>query len=262
MPALWCRLFSALGLGIYAQVPYLRTYLESRIMKPLEALPTRLSIPPRALRHRFVTEAKIVAKVLQTSKDSTSMGVIGTGNTYRAELYGWSNPVSTHVDSATDGWIYGCILKCAPSEKIFAICPKSGVRLSFDSAPGRVFRLNEHFPHWTEGRGITLCLFVGVYGIPQDDLAIKVLSRGIARLAAGVQTAPRVSRGFRVLLDGECWATKDSENAHIIPKRYLDRGWIRLECCECGGDAVKIDHHFPYSAVHYCTKCPCAKAAA
>lgn len=216
---------------------------------PLEFTGTTIPVPAKIRRHPAVKEAQAVLKVLEPGKDIENGGVIGTANTGRAELYGWSNPVSPHMDSIKGEWLYAVIICPARFYKLWAIDPETAKRYSMRPSPGDVFRLNDRYPHWTEGWGNTVALFVGTYTDPDDEKAIKILERGIRRLALGSALPPRVPDTFRVPRTGECLAGPGLFHTppKLMPQNLMKRlGWEPEICGKCDNHAVRLDDQWPY----------------
>jgi len=215
-------------------------------MKPLEILPFTFDID-RAALHRNVKEVKAVLKVLEPGKGESNAGVAGTENTGRAELYGWINPVSTHMDSVkANGWMYAAILTQEHECEIGCIEPDTGKIHTIYPEPGQLFRLNDRFPHWTNGKGHVAAIFVSGYKWINDEKAAQIIQRGLTRLAGGVQTAPRVNTNFRTLRKDEVWATNDFHKAHIVTKKLATkRGWSIELCAGCNQPATLLDTKWP-----------------
>lgn len=203
----------------------------------------------RARKHRNVSEATIAAGLIAKEKGVENGGVIGTKNTQRAELYGWHNPVAAHVDGEGDNphWMYGLLI----AGKCRIACGKEAVSIT----PGQIFRLNDRQRHWTAGRGVSVCVFVGTFEAPCDDKAIIILERGLSRLENGVRTAPRCGPGFIAMSKEEVWATNDFNRIHLVSRKLADRrGWHIEQCSSCDTRAVEIDNHWPYFSDNRCEK--------
>lgn len=214
---------------------------------PLCLLPVKLDIPRSVKSHRYYLEAAVVAGVLgNEGKNDTHGGVIGTANSQRAELYGWHNPVSTHMDNIGESrYMYAGVIARGRMSAVACIDPESGIVIRVHPEIGDVFRLDDSFPHWTEGGGCSIAVFTGSYDRPCDVDALYLLQRGVNRLANGVRTAPRVSSGFRVLGDDECFATNDMTNVHLVSRKLAEkRGWLIAEC-GCGKPADTVDRVWP-----------------
>lgn len=207
-----------------------------------------LKVPNSVYRHRHYLEAKALSRVMGRGKNSDHGGVVGTENNSRAELYAWHNPVRTHIDSTeSDCWIYGLILKPGRNLSLGMINPDTGAIHMERPEQGDIYRLNDRYPHWTEGTGGSVAIFVGCYPAPNDEKAVQLLERGLNRLANGVYQAPRASLGYRIMLDDECLATNDFSNAHMVRRELAEkRGWLIQECGLCDKPASKLDNHWPY----------------
>lgn len=214
---------------------------------PLTILPVGLDIPASVRGHRFYREALEVSKIMGLGKNINHGGVVGTANTRRAELYGWHNPVSPHMDNAeSESYIYGGILSRGKMTRIGCFDHVTGKIWHVEAGSGDVFRLNDRMLHWTEGGGVSLAVFAGEYDEPCDAEALTVLQRGVNRLAAGVRTAPRVSSGFRVPLEDECFATNDFHSIHLVSRKLASsRGWVVAQCANCLNPAVTLDRMWP-----------------
>ncbi|MAT93778.1 MAG: hypothetical protein CME59_14390 [Halioglobus sp.] len=190
--------------------------------------------------HYHFWEARVCLSVLQKSEDPQSMGVIGTTDNQRAELYGWNNPVKPHIDSLGGShWMYGLLLS--------GNCSLSIKERTIDLEQGDIFRLDDSVRHWTEGRGQSICAFAGTWRTPADDTAVQTLTRGVQRLANGTWRAPRIGPGFRILQPGEVLATNDFNKSHTVPRTLADRrGWHILRCSRCLNPAVVLDDYWPY----------------
>lgn len=216
---------------------------------PLSVLPVRLQVPPTVRRHRFFIEAQACCMALRKGRNETNGGVIGTEDKGRAELYGWLNPVRTHIDDPVCKWTYGCVLSRQRLQKIGCIDPAKGHHYFAHAFAGQVYRIRDDYPHWTEGGGITIAICAGGFDEPDDFRALTILQRGIQRLANGVYTAPRVRPGFRFQLDDECLADRFDGRPVMVRRKTAERfNWLVPTCAEedCGEPAHELDHHYPY----------------
>ncbi len=227
------------------------------MVSPLLILPISINVPRAVRNHRNFREAQAIAMALSDGKGSHHGGVIGTSNNKRAELYGWHNPVAPHIDNPkSDTYIYGAVLSGGRLKKIGLIDHDSGKVKYIRPAVGEVFRVNDRYTHWTEGGSSTVAIFVGEYSEPCDYVAIELLQRGLARLANGVRTAPRVSQGFRIPAYDECYATNDFKKTHLVHDDVAKRaGWVVAEC-GCGNKAHRLDRLWPHDSYgNICLEC-------
>lgn len=206
-------------------------------MTPPIATITQLPIDPAIRKHRFVREALAIARL--RSKEEIER-VIGTRNDIRkpeCQLYGWGKHVPEHVDAT--GWIYFVPLLGKPS----IICA-GGVDVL--ASNGDVCRMDDCAPHFTYDDTARVCLFIGPYAQPADEVAIAALTVGLQQLASGVYQAPRVREGFRVLMSDECYAIVDDSYETMLITDAQARGRTIALCGQCNRRAVKLDHHFPW----------------
>ncbi len=227
-------------------------------MTPLiTILPVSVKIPRAVRDHRNFREAYAIATALMDGKGVSHGGVIGTSNNNRAELYGWHNPVAPHIDNPkADTYIYGTVLSRGKLKQIGLIDHDSGKVKYIQPGVGEVFRLNDRYTHWTEGGGSTVAIFVGEYSEPCDYVALELIQRGVNRLANGVRTAPRVSPGFMIPAEDECYATHDFEKTHLVHDDVAKRdGWVIAEC-GCGKKAHRLDRLWPHDSYgNICLEC-------
>lgn len=201
-----------------------------------------LNIPRAALRHRHLTEVALILKVFSLKERSpTEPGVIGTLNNLgspQCQLYGWRKDVPEHVDNT--GWIYFTLLR---GRSAVTACD-THVFLQ----PGEVARLNDYCPHATYDTRAGVALFWGPVERPCDQAALIALETGVAMLAAGRPNAPRVSPGYQVPFDDECYAWKPSWDKPRLMLRSEQRksGAMLISCSRCRRRAARIDSHFPF----------------
>lgn len=121
-----------------------------------------LRVPPRALKHMHIKEARAIATMFS---DDRVERIIGTRNKGApgAQVYGWGPNVPKHADET--GWIYFAPLMMGRSH-----VNAGHVRLELE--PFAVYRLNDHAIHWTEDTAPVVCLFAGVFPEPDDGGAL------------------------------------------------------------------------------------------
>lgn len=208
-----------------------------------------MEVPPQVLEHRFVIEALGCAEVLATNGDPKAK-VVGTEETKGCELYGWAPNVVGHRDNT--GFTYLVGLNDAISyvhARKRVIDTGHGPYMTVRLKPGDVVRLNDLHEHWTEDVTPRVAAFAGSWPEPADVLGWQTLATGINKLASGAYYgAPRVRRGFRVLLQDECIAAnsdfEDVEYMLIADAQKSGRMVITCSCCE--KPAQRIDDHWPY----------------
>lgn len=200
----------------------------------------RINVPRRCLQHPHVQEARCLAEVL--GADGRLERVIGTHNgpssAPPSQLYGWGPNVARHHDDT--GFIYFSPL----------LLRRSVVHV-YDSRQvlrhGEVYRLHDFATHWTRDTAPVVCIFTGPMLVPHDAVACKQLQDGVDALARGGRDAPRVSKGFRVPLRGECWASTSDGEVDLVQIEEAKRNhWIIARCAKCERFAVRVDDHFPY----------------
>lgn len=206
---------------------------------PLEVICT-LAVPENIASHRFVREASKIVDLL-AGRDER---VIGTRNAKRCEIYGWSPNIPPHADST--GFMYAMPLLM---EESVVYLNDGEFEHAIEIAPGSVFRMDDRMRHWTHDAGNVVALFLGSFGEPCDASAMLEFGRATRALAAGeYYGAPRVSQGFHVLLDDECYvhniATNDVETMLIEDARRDDA--LIIQCAKCDAPATRIDQHFPH----------------
>lgn len=205
-------------------------------MTPPIATIAQLPIDPAIAKHRFVREALAAAR-LSSNNDER---VVGTKNDIKApecQLYGWGKHVPKHIDNT--GWIYFVPLLGKPS----LICAG---RQHVLASNGDVCRLDDCTPHYTYDETARVCLFIGPYEQPADEVAIAALTDGLRKLASGLYQAPRVRDGFRVVMSDECYAIVDDAAELMLTADAKARGLTIALCGQCSRRAVELDHHFPW----------------
>lgn len=225
---------------------------------PIEILSEKVCVDPNTINHPNYKEVKVVGNVVFDKKGVSNMGVIGTSDTGKPELYGWRNPVEPHKDAyddAPDSYVYLSII----SGSVDAICciDNCGVVQKVFPKAGDIIRLNETNTHWTEGEGDCIAIFVGKFSAPYDDDAILKLQRGIRKLSfEHVYYAPRISRGFRVHRVGESYAFGHSDvDYRLMSEKSIARFSLNvMVCATCGEPASFIDKQWPYDNNHVCFK--------
>jgi hypothetical protein len=200
-----------------------------------------IQVPPPALRHPNIREARACAMTM----DKRPSKVVGTTNTAgqprQVELYGWGRNVPRHVDDT--GWIYFTPLVLGNSA---VFVPRRSRYL----VQGAVYRLDDHIPHWTQDTEPVVCAFLGPFERPpRPKAAIAQLQAGVNALAERREGAPRVSDGFKVPANHQVWALEEGVGGGVdlIPIRRARReGRFIARCGLCLRFAVKLDGHFPY----------------
>lgn len=196
-------------------------------------------MPRSALQHRHVREALAIARMYS---DNRMENVIGIANRVapHAQLYGWGCNVAKHKDET--GFVYLLPLLLRRS---WMYVNKRRMVL----ARGDVVRLNDFALHWTVDSGPVVCLLSGVHKVPNDGLAIQQLEHGISFLEQGLYDAPRVSEGFRVPGQDECYAMASVSDGdptlmltHVAQKERL----FIVPCSSCDNPAKIMDTLFPY----------------
>jgi hypothetical protein len=202
----------------------------------------RISVPPTVLTHRFFLEAWANAQ-LAGQHEEEGERVVGTENSKAVELYGWGANVGQHVDNTGFMYVWPLFLEWsvlhARHQHAFIVQP---LRV------GEVVRLWDWAVHWTEDRAPAVAAFIGSFDEPCDELAMQLLQRGVDALAAGsYYDAPRVSDGYRVLMDDEALATRDYVDAEpILAADAKPRRMNIIPCGQCDRPAVRLDHHWPH----------------
>lgn len=198
----------------------------------------RISIPGMALRHPHVREARCLAHVYAVEEDRVER-VIGTNNvqtTLSPQLYGWGPNVGRHKDHT--GFVYFTPLllrySCVHTRR-------RAIRLQ----RGTVYRLHDFAEHWTRDSAPVVCLFIGPYAFPMDNIARADLQKGADQLGAGRADAPRVSSGFRVPLRGECYALVGDSAVLVTLERARKEGLLIARCALCEKFAISVDKYFP-----------------
>jgi hypothetical protein len=205
-----------------------------------------IDVPPAVLEHRFVREALACTRMFAQHRndgDHTHQ-VVGTENTRRVELYGWTPHVDPHVDRT------GHVYLLALNEGRSSVNVLIGDDIESLWLPaGAVVRLNDYQVHWTEDDSSRVCAFVGSYEAPQDAEAMTLLQSGVDALVRGdYYAAPRVGPGFRVPMDDECFVMNepgDGVELMLIADAEA-RGRLIERCAHCDALAVRIDRHYPY----------------
>lgn len=219
----------------------------SRAPAPVIEVVGSIPVPDAALSHRFCREAVGVAMLHDRRDPDSENRVAGTSNTKGAELYGWGNCVGKHVDNT--GFMYLAPLTVARST-LYALHADRFWEQRLHV--GQVVRLWDWAPHWTEDVGPVVAAFVGAFQQPEDALAVQILRNAVATLARGeYEGAPRVSPGYRVVMDDECWATehfRDRDDVRLMLRRDARRrGMHVIGCAQCKRPAVTLDNLWPYS---------------
>lgn len=198
----------------------------------------QIAVPQTVLEHRFVKEALAVVNFFQKD-DERIERVIGTKNSKKCELYGWSTCVAPHTDN--EGYVYLLPLNDIGS---FLYTEDSEVYLQ----QGTVVRLNDFSSHWTFDDAPVVCAFVGAFKEPNDDQAIAILKEGINALERGdYYKAPRVREGFQVIMDDECWASKNIDDVQLMLLTDAQAQDLFIELCACcDKPATKLDSTWPY----------------
>jgi len=210
----------------------------------------QIAVPQTVLEHRFVKEALAVVNFFQKD-DERAERVIGTQNSKKCELYGWSTCVAPHTDN--EGYVYLLPLNDIGS---FLYTEDSEVYLQ----QGTVVRLNDFSSHWTFDDVPVVCAFVGSFKEPNDEQAISILKEGVNALERGdYYDAPRVREGFQVVMDDECWAwsSEDMDNVKLMLLSDAKEKDLFIELCACCGEhASKLDSLWPYHFENnICNKC-------
>jgi len=205
-----------------------------------------IAVPPAVLEHRFVREALACTDLFARHRDDGdhSHQVVGTENTKRVELYGWTPHVDQHVDRT--GYVY--LLALNEGRSTVNVMVGDDIESLWLPA-GAVLRLNDYQVHWTEDDSVRVCAFVGSFPTPQDVEALATLQTGIDALARGdYYGAPRVGSGFRVPLDDECYVmTEPGDGVELMLLADAEaRGRLIERCAQCDALAVRIDRHYPY----------------
>lgn len=215
----------------------------------------RVEIDPAIRRHRFVREALAIARLFTKKNDGER--VIGTRNDQKSpecQLYGWGKQVPEHTDNT--GWIYFVPLLGRPS----ITCAGGHAVLASN---GDVCRMNDFEPHFTYDDTARVCLFIGPYERPADDVALAALTDGLRKLASGAYEAPRVRDGFRVVMSDECYAIVDDMGELMLIADAEARGYTIALCGQCSRRAVKLDPHFPWDwSMNVCSHHLTKRAAA
>lgn len=215
----------------------------------------RLDFAPAALKHMHVKEARAILTVMDDGRPESVIGTTNRGDP-RTELYGWGRNVPRHVDNL--GFAYFCPL-IARRSIVYCEHRLGSWRTKFRPSkwhsrvllkPGTVYRLFDHYWHWTRDSAPAVCLFAGLFKKPDDNSALAMLRVGLDQLAAGAEDAPRVSEGFRVPLEGECYADTPQGKSLVKVRDAKANGWLIAQCLECDGIAVKVDAHWPYMWDH------------
>jgi hypothetical protein len=217
-----------------------------------------LPVPPAVANHRFVLEAAQVAASLAKNVDPTRQ-VIGTAKSIsQVQLYGWNTDTASHSDNT--GFIYGLCLNegssslCARDET----AENSQPVLVVEVGQGTLFRLDDHFTHWTKDSHPRIAAFLGPFKQPDDDLAFNKMQEAIALLTGqAYYRAPRISEGFLIQREDECLATLDFLSYNrMLKSDAKEQGAFILECGECGAPAVSVDQHWPiYDDRSACATC-------
>lgn len=224
------------------------------MMRPLEII-GHIEVPDSVMDHRFIREAMACLQMLSTDDEARGR-VIGTGNTGECELYGWCEDIPAHADRT--GVIY--IMGLNDGASVIHV-DDQGETLEVTVERGTVARMNDHFTHWTTDTCARVCAFLGSLNTPDDDAAMAAFAESVAALARGdYYLSPRVSRGFRVLLDDEClaWNAADDDRVTVMLRAdaEADPEVQVLTCAECDRPATIIDHHFPYEwSGNLCASC-------
>lgn len=231
-----------------------------REKQPLTLI-AELDVPPEVMRHRYAIVALAVASKLLDRGHPTEQ-VIGTARDPKVvQLYGWNPGIPKHRDNT--GIIYGLCLDPGRS-KVFATFPSSTSTdpdeqtVQIEIGSGSLFRLDDRFSHWTQDLAPRVLAFIGPFDKPADSLAISALTNALRLLVAGsYYNAPRVSEGFRILADDECYATENFTDFTYILKSDLSlRGAHMIECGLCSAPATCIDHYWPiYVDGSRCARC-------
>lgn len=208
--------------------------------KPLELI-GNIDVPAAALKHYNMAEAHAVSQVFKEHEPVER--VIGTYNTGapKCQLYGWAKNVATHTDNT--GIVYFTPLIVRRSlVGAMAVGKATVLRIK----KGEVYRLNDRYPHWTLDSSSVVCAFAGVFPFMNDDRAMAMLQAGIADLAAGKYSAPRVRDGFRARQDIECWADVDDVPTMMPIELAKAEKRIILRCAKCNKLADRPDNFWPY----------------
>lgn len=198
-----------------------------------------ITIPRKAFRHPHVFEARCLAHIYAVEPERVER-VIGTNNVQQAlapQLYGWGPNVGRHKDHT--GFVYFTPLLLRYSR---VHTPRKSFRLR----RGTVYRLHDFADHWTRDSAPVVCLFIGPYAFPYDNIARALLQQGANQLGAGSPHAPRVSSGFRVPLRGECYAWLDGATTLVLLERARKENLLIARCALCERFALSVDRFFPY----------------
>jgi hypothetical protein len=230
--------------------------MDSKV-SPLEIIGNRLPVPDSILGHPNYVEISAISTVVFNGEKSQPRHVIGTANAWKPELYGWRNPVSEHIDAkpeSGESYVYFVIL----SGEVSAI----GCRLRDDSEIvihpkiGDVIRLDESCYHWTEGSGDCIAIFMGCYGLPEDEKVIKAFQRGVGKLSfPTTYSAPRAHPKLQIKRDGEVYAHAEFGDYHyrLMTQKSVDRFHLcTMVCSQCERPAIVVDKHWPYNKQHRC----------
>lgn len=217
----------------------------------------RVSVPEKALDHRFVKE--VVSALADGAEDaSLEAPVAGTLDSHVCELYGWGPNVSPHVDRT--GYVY---LACLNEGESLLHALHLGKASSVTLLRGDVVRLWDHAHHWTEDSNYRVAAFVGSFEAPKDTQALRMIADGIRALANGdYYGAPRASHGLVTVQEDECYAAV-WESGTYEPMLLGDakaHGRYIIGCARCGRPASSIDPHWPYFWDHNrCRNCDGSK---
>lgn len=231
--------------------------LQSHADAPL-AIIGHIDITPTVLSHRFVQEALRRLEVVKDAEDVRDRVIGTTSKPGAVQLYGWAQNIAPHRDRT--GFVYGVCLN--PGHSILKATdvrtPAPGPVYEVELPAGAVFRLDDHFSHWTDDSCPRIAAFCGPFHAVDDEGALKRLNAGIKRLAAGkYRHAPRVPPGYIDLAVDEAWATVDFEEREIMLLSEVEsrRAFI-LSCALCEKPASRIDHYWPFhSEQNRCLAC-------
>lgn len=204
-----------------------------------------IEIPPAALDHRHIMEAEAATMVVNDGRIERVIGTTNKPGHPVVELYGWAPNVDSHADET--GWMYFCPLLVGRS--IVSAWEKGkplGNRHRVLLRVGNVYRLNDFVMHWTADRRPVVALYCGVFRMPDDGLAMSLLQDGVNELSTGGRFAPRVSPGFRIRFDDECFAEVDGRKALIPISEAKQRGALIATCIKCDAYADHVDHSWPW----------------
>jgi hypothetical protein len=205
-----------------------------------------IHVPHMVYEHRFYREAMAVVRNSQRKVNAheTKEKVIGTANTRMPELYGWAKHVEAHRDET--GIIYFVALN--PGKSLVVTVSEAIGETSIVLNLGDVVRMDDHARHFTHDDKARICSFIGSYHSFHDYEALTKLQQSVDALAAGdYYGAPRVSRGFRVLLRDECYVLDDNDDLQVmLHKDAVKKEMIVATCNECDRPAARLDNKWPW----------------